>query len=116
MPPNYACSSFSVSSLTLCHLTLGSQQHPDLATRYPMAPLYRRIFPGVLQLACDPDQVTRQLFLTLAFQVIHWFTNSQMFENPDTMVLLEAIMVSFLYACYSPEMIQCCDDLSWDFN
>lgn len=81
--------------LTLYFLTLGSQQHPDLASRYPMAPLYRRIFPGVLQLACDPDQVTRQLFLTLAFQVIHWFTNSQMYENPDTMVLLEAIMVSF---------------------
>ncbi|KAK4317884.1 hypothetical protein Pmani_011063 [Petrolisthes manimaculis] len=79
-------------SIIILMIGTGSQQHPDLATRFPMAPLYRRIFPGVLQLACDPDQVTRQLFLTLAFQVIHWFTNSQMFENPDTMVLLEAIM------------------------
>lgn len=59
-----------------------------------MALLYRHIFQAMLQLACDPDQVTRQLFATLAFQTIHWFTNNTNYENPDTTVLLEAIMVS----------------------
>lgn len=59
-----------------------------------MALLYHHIFQAMLQLACDPDQVTRQLFATLAFQTIHWFTNNTNYENPDTAVLLESILVT----------------------
>ncbi|XP_071521265.1 DNA-dependent protein kinase catalytic subunit-like [Panulirus ornatus] len=79
-------------SIIILMIGTGAQQHPDIQARYPMAPLYSHVFQAMLQLACDPDQVTRQLFLTLSYQMIHWFTNNQNFENPDTAVLLEAIM------------------------
>ncbi|MPC76789.1 DNA-dependent protein kinase catalytic subunit [Portunus trituberculatus] len=63
-----------------------------------MAALYHHIFQAMLQLACDPDQVTRQLFFTLTHQTIHWFTNNRKFENPDTAVLLESIMEGIVTA------------------
>ncbi|XP_064117191.1 DNA-dependent protein kinase catalytic subunit-like [Macrobrachium nipponense] len=70
----------------------GTQKSPETQEKYPMAPLYRHVFRAMLQLSCDPDQVTRQLFITLIYQTIHWFTNNRNFENPDTVVLLETIM------------------------
>ncbi|CAL4155876.1 unnamed protein product, partial [Meganyctiphanes norvegica] len=76
----------------------GAQRSSETNERYPMAPLYRRVFAAMLQLSCDQDQVTRQLFLTLTFQTIHWFTNNRNFENPDTAVLLEAIMEGIVSA------------------
>lgn len=71
----------------------GSQQQEEVRERDSMALLYQHIFQAMLQLACDPDQVTRQLFATLTFQTIHWFTHPANTKNPDKEVLLEAIMV-----------------------
>ncbi|XP_069947778.1 DNA-dependent protein kinase catalytic subunit isoform X2 [Cherax quadricarinatus] len=85
-------------SVIILMIGTGAQQHTDIQARYPMAPLYRHVFEAMLQLACDPDQVTRQLFLTLAYQTIHWFTNNKNFENPDTVVLLDAIMEGIVRA------------------
>ncbi|KAM6458275.1 DNA-dependent protein kinase catalytic subunit isoform 2-T2 [Liasis olivaceus] len=58
----------------------------------PMFQLYKRLFPVLLQLACDVDQVTRQLYGTLVMELIHWFTNNKKFESQDTVTLLEAIL------------------------
>ncbi|CAH2285137.1 DNA-dependent kinase catalytic subunit [Pelobates cultripes] len=58
----------------------------------PMYKLYKRVFPVLLQLACDVDQVTRQLYEPLVMGLIHWFTNNKKFESPDTVALLEAIL------------------------
>ncbi|XP_070248944.1 DNA-dependent protein kinase catalytic subunit [Myotis yumanensis] len=58
----------------------------------PMYQLYKRTFPVLLQLACDVDQVTRQLFEPLVMQLIHWFTNNKKFESQDTVALLETIL------------------------
>ncbi|XP_053516892.1 DNA-dependent protein kinase catalytic subunit isoform X2 [Artibeus jamaicensis] len=58
----------------------------------PMYQLYKRTFPVLLQLACDVDQVTRQLYEPLVMQLIHWFTNNKKFESQDTVALLEAIL------------------------
>ncbi|ETE68703.1 DNA-dependent protein kinase catalytic subunit, partial [Ophiophagus hannah] len=55
----------------------------------PMFHLYKRMFPVLLQLACD---VTRQLYGTLVMELIHWFTNNKKFESQDTVTLLEAIL------------------------
>jgi DNA-dependent protein kinase catalytic subunit len=41
-----------------------------------MVPLYRKILPALLRLACDVDTVTNQLFSSLVRQIIHWFTNA----------------------------------------
>ncbi|KAJ8010680.1 hypothetical protein DPEC_G00077640 [Dallia pectoralis] len=54
--------------------------------------LHKRLFPVLLRLACDVDQVTRQLFQPLVMQLIHWFTNNKKFESQDTVAVLEAIM------------------------
>ncbi|XP_036376580.1 DNA-dependent protein kinase catalytic subunit isoform X1 [Megalops cyprinoides] len=58
----------------------------------PMHNLHKRIFPVLLRLACDVDQVTRQLFKPLVMQIIHWFTNNKTFESQDTVLILEAIL------------------------
>ncbi|XP_077022849.1 DNA-dependent protein kinase catalytic subunit isoform X2 [Tamandua tetradactyla] len=58
----------------------------------PMYQLYKRTFPVLLRLACDVDQVTRQLYEPLVMQLIHWFTNNKKFECQDTVALLETIL------------------------
>ncbi|KAM4865347.1 DNA-dependent protein kinase catalytic subunit [Thomomys bottae] len=58
----------------------------------PMYQLYKHTFPVLLRLACDVDQVTRQLYEPLVMQLIHWFTNNKKFESQDTVALLEAIL------------------------
>uniref|UniRef100_A0A452TWS2 DNA-dependent protein kinase catalytic subunit n=1 Tax=Ursus maritimus TaxID=29073 RepID=A0A452TWS2_URSMA len=58
----------------------------------PMYQLYKRTFPVLLRLACDVDQVTRQLYEPLVMQLIHWFTNNKKFESQDTVALLEKIL------------------------
>ncbi|XP_071410665.1 DNA-dependent protein kinase catalytic subunit isoform X2 [Pithys albifrons albifrons] len=58
----------------------------------PMYHLNKRVFPVLLRLACDIDQVTRQLYEPLVMQLIHWFTNNKKFESHDTVAFLEAIL------------------------
>ncbi|XP_021104653.1 DNA-dependent protein kinase catalytic subunit isoform X3 [Heterocephalus glaber] len=58
----------------------------------PLYRLYKHTFPVLLHLACDVDQVTRQLYEPLVMQLIHWFTNNKKFESQDTVALLEAIL------------------------
>ena len=59
-----------------------------------MNKLYRKVFPVILQLGCDVEQVAERLFSPLVFQIIHWFTSNKQYESPDTIALLEAILVS----------------------
>ncbi|EGC36942.1 DNA-dependent protein kinase subunit [Dictyostelium purpureum] len=54
--------------------------------------LYRKIFPSLLCLSTDVEQVTKQLFQPLVFQIIHWFTRNKKQENDDTMNLLNSIV------------------------
>ncbi|XP_066480516.1 DNA-dependent protein kinase catalytic subunit [Tiliqua scincoides] len=58
----------------------------------PMYCLNKHTFPVLLRLACDVDQVTRQLYEPLVMELIHWFTNNKKFESQDTVALLEAIL------------------------
>ena len=37
--------------------------------------------------------MSEQLFKPLVFQLIHWFTNNRKYESPETMALLDAILV-----------------------
>lgn len=57
-----------------------------------MSPLYRKIIPALLRLACDVDKVTNQLYSALVTQLIHWFTNPAKYGSPETGVLLDCIM------------------------
>jgi DNA-dependent protein kinase catalytic subunit len=56
--------------------------------------LYQKLFPSLLILATDVEQVGRQLFEPLVFQLIHWFTRNVQSENLETMALLDAIVDS----------------------
>lgn len=50
-----------------------------------MVNLYKHVLPALLRLACDPEQVARQLFEPLVLQLIHWFTG-ECHSNHDIML------------------------------
>ncbi|CAK8685319.1 unnamed protein product [Clavelina lepadiformis] len=69
-----------------------SAQMENIRTAQPVAPLYRKLFPTILRLACDVDEVSKQIFIPLVQQLIHWYTNNKKCESPDTMALLNSLM------------------------
>jgi DNA-dependent protein kinase catalytic subunit len=71
---------------------IGKAAQPGSMKKYSMTKLYKKLFPVVIQLACDVERVTEQLFQPLVSQCIHWFTGNTLYESPDTIVLLEAIL------------------------
>ncbi|XP_048062032.1 LOW QUALITY PROTEIN: DNA-dependent protein kinase catalytic subunit-like [Megalobrama amblycephala] len=78
-------------SLVIYMVGRGTQVTEDKSAP-PMYNLHRKVFPVLLRLACDIDQVTKQLFEPLVMQLIHWFTNNRKFESQDTVAVLEAIL------------------------
>ncbi|XP_031440254.1 DNA-dependent protein kinase catalytic subunit [Clupea harengus] len=79
-------------SLVVYMVGKGAQMAEGEMSAPPMYNLHKRVFPVLLRLACDVDQVTRQLFEPLVMQLIHWFTNNKKFESQDTVAVLEAIL------------------------
>uniref|UniRef100_A0A672S298 DNA-dependent protein kinase catalytic subunit n=1 Tax=Sinocyclocheilus grahami TaxID=75366 RepID=A0A672S298_SINGR len=79
-------------SLVIYIVGKGAQMTEDDKSAPPMYNLHRKVFPVLLRLACDVDQVTRQLFEPLVMQLIHWFTNNRKFESQDTVAVLEALL------------------------
>ncbi|TSL34570.1 DNA-dependent protein kinase catalytic subunit [Bagarius yarrelli] len=79
-------------SLVVYMVGRGAQMVEEENSSPPMYNLHKRVFPVLLRLACDVDQVTRQLFEPLVMQLIHWFTNNKKFESQDTVAVLEAIL------------------------
>ncbi|GFO12449.1 DNA-dependent protein kinase catalytic subunit, partial [Plakobranchus ocellatus] len=78
-------------SLVLYSLGRGAHMPGQRQQAKPMEQLYRRLFPPLLSLACDVEQVSKDLFEPLMMQLIHWFTNNKMAESPETMALLDCI-------------------------
>ena len=58
----------------------------------PFHNIYASLFPVVLTLAIDQEPVTRQLFASLATQLVRWFTRNQAREAAETMALLDAVV------------------------
>ncbi|GFR68841.1 DNA-dependent protein kinase catalytic subunit [Elysia marginata] len=83
-------------SLVLYSLGRGAHMPGQTQQVRPMEQLYRRLFPPLLSLACDVEQVCKDLFQPLILQLIHWFTNSKMAESPETMALLDCIFDSLI--------------------
>ncbi|XP_060099810.1 DNA-dependent protein kinase catalytic subunit [Heteronotia binoei] len=79
-------------SIVMYMLGKASQIPEGQEVSQPMSHLYKRTFPILLRLACDVDQVTRQLYEPLVMELIHWFTTNKKFESQDTVTLLEAIL------------------------
>ncbi|KAF9585083.1 hypothetical protein BGW38_003973, partial [Lunasporangiospora selenospora] len=60
--------------------------------RSPYHKIYLKVFPALLRLAVDVDQVPRSLYRPLVSQLIHWLTNSAQYENPETIALLNCCL------------------------
>ncbi|ORX51885.1 hypothetical protein DM01DRAFT_1289323 [Hesseltinella vesiculosa] len=54
--------------------------------------LYQHVFPTLVRLAIDVDQVVREMFRAQVFQLIHWLTNNAQYESPDTILLLQTCL------------------------
>ena len=67
----------------------------------PMQRLYRHVFPALLQLACDVEQVARQLFEPLVMQLIHWFTGNKKFESEETVTFLNAMLEGVVHPTHT---------------
>lgn len=78
-------------SLVVFSLGRAAQKSRQTKQRAPMEKLYRKLFPALLQLACDVEPVSRQLYETLVFQLIHWFTSNSKSESEESMSLLDVI-------------------------
>lgn len=79
-------------SLVIYMVGKSAQMVEEKNSLSPMYKLHKRLFPVLLRLSCDVDQVTRQLFEPLVMQLIHWFTNNKKFESQDTVAVLDAIL------------------------
>ena len=58
----------------------------------PYAKLYSKLFPVVISLACDTEQIARTLFEPLIFQIVRWFSSSRLYEHPEVESLLDALI------------------------
>ncbi|XP_072042849.1 DNA-dependent protein kinase catalytic subunit-like [Amphiura filiformis] len=87
----------SLHTLVLYMLGKGTQQPEQRQAKSPMQRLYRHIFPALLQLACDVEQVARQLFEPLVMQLIHWFTGNKKFESEETSTFLNAMQEGVMH-------------------
>lgn len=72
--------------------TLGYNVKIAKNERASLQKLYEHMFPTILRLGCDTEEVAAQLFKPLILQIIHWFTGNFTFESPDTMTLLNSIL------------------------
>ena len=69
-----------------------SSQTAEMRQKRSLEPIFSRLFPSMLTLACDRDTVIKDLFHPLFNQSIHWFTRNTKDEAPETAVLLDTIV------------------------
>ncbi len=79
-------------SVILLMVGANASRRDDTGGPTPLKNIYEHVFPSLIKLATDVDQVTRSLFEPLVLQLIHWFTKNAKYENEETMALLDAIV------------------------
>ncbi|KAG8200791.1 hypothetical protein JTE90_006373 [Oedothorax gibbosus] len=78
----------TLHSLVLFMIGRGSILSGKMQEQFSMEALYKKLFPGLLELACDVEQVTNQLYRPLVLQMIHWFSYSKVAKSRETSVIL----------------------------
>lgn len=58
--------------------------------------LFEKVMLPLVQLGCDSNEVVRQLFNPLVFQIVHWYSNPLQFLSSETSVLVEILMVNLI--------------------
>lgn len=56
------------------------------------AKLYAKLFPVIIRLATEIEEISRQLFEPLVFQIVRWFSSSKIYEHPEVESLLDALI------------------------
>lgn len=56
------------------------------------AKLYAKLFPVIIRLATEIEQISRQLFEPLCFQIVRWFSSCKIYENAAVESLLDALI------------------------
>ena len=86
------CSCELLHAITIYTIGYTATQPDTVKKRSPQRRIYSHLFPAMLRLSCDVEEVSVQLFRPLTLQTIHWFTGNKTFESPDTIELLNAIL------------------------
>ncbi|KAK8776726.1 hypothetical protein V5799_029934 [Amblyomma americanum] len=66
-------------------------QNTERRAKYPMIHLYKHLFPELLHLACDADQVTQNLFRPLTLQLMHWFSSTSTRGSQESATIVECL-------------------------
>jgi hypothetical protein len=56
------------------------------------AKLYAKLFPVIIKLATDSENIPRSLFKPLCFQIVRWFSSSKIYEHPEVESLLDSLV------------------------
>ena len=56
------------------------------------AKLYSKLFPVIIRLATEEEQISRQLFEPLCFQLVRWFSRYRISEHVEVEYLLDALI------------------------
>ena len=86
------CACELLHAVTIYTIGYSATQPDSVKARSPQRRLYSHIFPAMIRLGCDVEEVSVQLFRPLTLQTIHWFTGNKTFESSDTIELLNAIL------------------------
>lgn len=87
----------SLHTLSVFMIGKSATSTNDLKKSRPLIPIFEKLFPAFVVLSCDRDVVIKDLFKPLLFQCIHWFTRNSKEEQPETILLLDAIMDGLTY-------------------
>ncbi|KAL3172468.1 hypothetical protein MRX96_043379 [Rhipicephalus microplus] len=66
-------------------------QNTERRAKCPMVHLYQHLFPELLHLSCDPDQVTQNLFKPLTLQLMHWFSSKSTRGSQESAAIVECL-------------------------
>lgn len=62
------------------------------AHKAAFAKLYSKLFPVIIRLATEIEQISRQLFEPLCFQLVRWFSRYRISEHAEVEYLLDALI------------------------
>ncbi|XP_070379748.1 DNA-dependent protein kinase catalytic subunit-like isoform X1 [Dermacentor albipictus] len=66
-------------------------QNTERRAKCPMVHLYKHLFPELLHLSCDADQVAQNLFRPLTLQLTHWFSSKSTRGSQESVAIIECL-------------------------
>ncbi|KAM7297942.1 hypothetical protein ISCGN_023093 [Ixodes scapularis] len=78
-------------AMVLYAVGTGVQTSAERRAKFPMVHLFKHLFPELLHLACDVDQVTQRLFRPLVLQLMHWFSSGSTRGSRESVAIVECL-------------------------